>query len=524
MSRVYGTGTRRKAGSYRKGGVRSNTLSLTQYIGLTIRAFRVLAWERAFLTAWQKTRGDSALSLARGQGKTALAAAICCAVVDPAGPLHGRNFEVVAAASSFSQARIIYEDVLSLLAPKIQAGGTGKRGEWRVQDSANRATLEHRPSGARVKCLGSDPRRMHGLRPKLVIADELAQWEPSRIHKALTALRTSLGKVPGSRLLAIGTRPDDDAHPFQRMLDGIGVSLAVTYAVDDPERLTWGEIAKANPSLRAFPDLRARIAVELADAKRDPSLLAGFVSLRMNAGTADTVEAVLIAASTWKRIEVKEGTVRRPYVLGIDLGGTAAMSAAAGYALYGGAVDAFAVFPEVPDLAARGKSDGVDRLCLDMHARGELEIAGKFTADPAGLLRLALERWGRPVAIVADRWREGELREALDGARFPFADLVLRGQGFKDGGADVRAFRTACVDGRVHPRPSLLLRSAMSEARTVANPAGDSKLAKGSEGGRRKRGRDDAAAAGILAVAEGTRRAKALIASGRRGNVSRGVA
>ena len=182
------------------------------------------------------------------------------------------------------------------------------------------------------------------------------------------------------------------------------------------------------------------------------------------------------------------------------------------------------MFPEVPDLTARGKSDGVDRLYVDMHKRGELEIAGRFTADPAGLLRLALERWGRPVAIVADRWREGELREALDGARFPFADLVLRGQGFRDGAADVRQFRTACVDGRVHPRPSLLLRSAMGEARTVANPAGDSKLAKGSEAGRRKRGRDDAAAAGILAVAEGARRAKALIASGRRGNVSRGVA
>ena len=62
----------------------------------------MLAWERAFLTAWQKTRGDAALSLARGNGKTALAAAICCAVVDPAGPLHGPGYEVVAAASSFA--------------------------------------------------------------------------------------------------------------------------------------------------------------------------------------------------------------------------------------------------------------------------------------------------------------------------------------------------------------------------------------------------------------------------------------
>ena len=363
-------------GLHRKGEVRSHTLSLTQYIEKSIKAFRVLAWERAFLTAWQKTRGDAALSVARGNGKTKLAACLCCAVIDPAGPLHGPGYEVVAAASSFGQGRIIYEDVLQLLAPKIQAGGTGKRGEWRVQDSANRASLEHRLSGARLRCVGSDPRRMHGLRPRLVICDELPQWESSKIDKAMTALRTGLGKVPGSRLLAIGTRPDDGDHLFEKMLNGIGVSLAVTYKVDDPERLTLGEIAKANPSLRAFPDLRARIADELADAKRDPSLMAGFKALRMNAGTSSTVEAILIAASTWKRCE-EAGTVRPPYVLGIDLGGTAAMSAAAGYALHGGALDAFAVFPEVPDLAARGKSDGVDRLYVDMHKRGELRDRGQ---------------------------------------------------------------------------------------------------------------------------------------------------
>ena len=71
MTRVYGTGKRRIVGLHRRGGgVRSQTLSLTQYIEKSIKAFRVLAWERAFLTAWQKTRGDAALSVGRGNGKT----------------------------------------------------------------------------------------------------------------------------------------------------------------------------------------------------------------------------------------------------------------------------------------------------------------------------------------------------------------------------------------------------------------------------------------------------------------------
>ena len=55
------------------------------------------------------------------------------------------------------------------------------------------------------------------------------------------------------------------------------------------------------------------------------------------------------------------------------------------------------------------------------------------------------------------------------------------------------------------PAPSHLLRSAMAEARTVSDPAGNAKLSKGSQGGRRVRARDDAAAAAILAVAAGVR-------------------
>ena len=70
----------------------------------------------------------------------------------------------------------------------------------------------------------------------------------------------------------------------------------------------------------------------------------------------------------------------------------------------------------------------------------------------------------------------------------------------------MRDFRSACLSDQVRPRRSLLLRAAMSGARVTSDPAGNAKLAKGGEG-RRTRCRDDAAAAAILAVSEGTRRA-----------------
>ena len=150
--------------------------------------------------------------------------------------------------------------------------------------------------------------------------------------------------------------------------------------------------------------------------------------------------------------------------------------------------------------------DGVGRLYLDMARAGDLMVAGHRVSDIEALMSEALARWDRPAAIVCDRWREAELRQVLDTIRFPMAALIVRGMGYQDGGADVREFRQSCLRGRVKPLRSLLMRSAMGEARVVMDPTGNAKLSKNAGGGRRVRARDDAAAAAILAVAEGSRR------------------
>ena len=77
--------------------------------------------------------------------------------------------------------------------------------------------------------------------------------------------------------------------------------------------------------------------------------------------------------------------------------------------------------------------------------------------------------------------------------------------GFKDGGDDVRRFRRAAIDGRIRTPVSLLMRSAIAGAVVISDPAGNSKLAKGRDSSeRRDNHRDDALAAAILAVAEGS--------------------
>ena len=478
------------------------TLTITQGAGAGSR-IRLLPWQRRFLRGAFKVEGDAALSVARGNGKSTLVAAVACAVVD--GPLRQPRAEVVCVASSFAQGRIIFEHVLAFLE---RAGhDLTDRRLWRVQDSQNVATVEHRPTGARVRCIGSDPKRAHGLAPVLVLADEPAQWEPGKRDAMLAALRTAMGKLDGSRLIGLGTRPADDEHWFAKMLSG-GADYAQSHHArdfDPPYQVrTW---RKANPSLSAMPALVKRIRKEAGDAKRDPSLLASFRALRLNLGTDDTAQSTLLDAGTWRRISGDAERSGRS-VWGLDLGQSEAMSACAAYWPATGCLEALASFPTVPGLVERGRADGVGNLYARMMQRAELVTTGGEATDIGEFLDLARERFGLPSAIAADRWRAAELRDILKRLRFPVVPLHERGQGFKDGAADVRDFRRACVEGKVTPAPSLLLTAAMSEARVVSDPAGNAKLAKSAQGGRRRRAKDDAAAAAILAVAIGSRRAK----------------
>ena len=462
--------------------------------------FQVLPWQRRLLTGAWRVAGDVALSLGRGNGKTAFVAGIAAAGVDPAGPLAQRRGEVVCVASSFDQSRLIFEDVLHFLRERHDLAD---RRTWRVQDSANRASIEHRPTGARVRCIGSDPAKAHGLRPALVLADEPAQWDHAKSERMYAAIRTGLGKIPGSRMIALGTRPAAPGHWFERLLQDAPFSLCYRAGPDDPpfRKRTW---AKANPSLRHLPELEATIRREADSARRDSALLPGFRALRLNLGESDTEIQVLIEADTWRGIEGEAARGAEP-VFGIDLGTTAAQSAVAAFWPATGRLECLSAFPAKPTLAERGLRDGVGGLYVECARRGELLQLGGAACDVGALVGEALARFGRPRLIVADAWREGELRDVLQAAQVPVADLELRRMGFGDGAADVRAFRRACLEGRVRPLPSLLLRSAMAEARTIGDPAGNEKLCKGSEGGRRTRARDDAACAAVLAVAAGRR-------------------
>ena len=470
------------------------------------QAFTVLPWERRFIRGAFAQSGPAALSVARGNGKSAVVAGIAAAVVDPDGPLHGRRREAVVVASSLGQARIVFEDVLAFMGERYDIG---KRTEWRKQDSQFSAVLEHRDSGARVRCIGSDPARAHGLRPALALMDEPAQWPRNQRDRMRAAIRTGLGKVPGSRMIALGTKPAGADHWFTGLLEGrAGYAQSHHTGPDDP-LYTMRSIRRANPSWDHLPSLRAEILEEIEECKLDPAMVPAFKALRLNQGVEDFERQSLLEAGTWERAEIELAEIPPGrYVLGLDLAGGAAMSAGAAYWADTGILEAMAMFPGVPTLAERGLQDGVGNLYSKMAERGELVTVPGTWVPVFELLREAARRWGYPVAIAVDTWREDELRQSLADAQWPVVPIVFRRQGFGDGAIDVRSFREAMLAGQVHPKKSLLLRAGMMEAVTVADPARNEKLAKASEGGRRKRARDDAVAAAILAVAVGYRIAR----------------
>ena len=146
------------------------------------------------------------------------------------------------------------------------------------------------------------------------------------------------------------------------------------------------------------------------------------------------------------------------------------MCAASAYWFESGKLESLAAFPSTPSLAERGLQDGVGDLYLCCNDRNELILTPGRAVNVGVLLGEALKRWGRPLAIVADRYRSRDLRQALDAVQFPQADLIHRGQGYKDGSEDVRLFRRAMLEHKVIPSESLLLRSAFSEGRDGIRP------------------------------------------------------
>lgn len=492
-------------------------LKITQGQGAD-KPVQILDWQRDFLERLLRSETtEIGISMARGGGKTTWLAMIAAAYF--IGPLRKPRGHVFIVASTIQQAMIALEHLIETL-------GLRERGHrFRSSFSSHLTGVKDAMTGNMVRVLSSRPKSSHGIAPVLILADEPSQWEPNSRDAVYAALRTSLGKVPGSRLVCLGTRPDTSGHFFSRLLLK---QQSLVYAAPRFREITTpdGEteyteipinqlgdpdlIRKANPALDYFPALRQTIETEFQDALSEPSLMASYRALRLNQGVSDYMqnsvldaEHVVLCEERWA--ELKEHR-KGAYILGLDLGGGTAMTGAAAYWPMTGGCEILAAFPDDPDLTKRGHLDGVGDLYLRMESEGDLTTTPGRVVDYGFFLNALITHFGsKPKCFVCDRYRINELKTVLVKMKLGNIPIIFRGMGWKDGAEDVRSFRRAALEGKLALPPSTLIRSSFAEARTLSDPAGNEKLAKQSEAGRRRNARDDAVAAAILAVGFGYR-------------------
>jgi phage terminase large subunit-like protein len=445
------------------------------------------------------------LSIGRGNAKTALSSGLALAELVGALQEHPQpKREVIIAARNRNQAQTAFNFLLGFIQAMPEADQmlfTIRRGsKLEVEFKGN--------GGGLARVIAADGKSVLGGAPTLAIMDERAAWDREKGDNLENAILSGLGKRDG-RALIISTSAPDDTNTFSRWLDEPPPGTYVQehrppmgLPADDLE-----SILIANPGavegIGSTPDwlvAQARRAIA-----RGGTALSSYRNLNRNERCNTEDRSVLVTVDEWMSAEVSPDDLPArsgSCILGVDLGGSRSMSAAAFYWPETGRLEAIGTFPASPSLSDRGASDGVSDRYLQMHERGELSVLGDATVPPGPwLAQIVRHLDGAQVScIVGDRFRHAEFVEAMQSAGLSRVPFIWRGFGWKDGSEDIERFRRALFDGDVKAVPSMLLRFAFADAITLVDPAGNHKLAKG-----RTLGRIDAAAASVLAVAQGAR-------------------
>lgn len=445
------------------------------------------------------------LSIGRGNAKTALCAGIALGALIGAFDTQARR-EILIAARNRDQAAIAWKMVEGFL-PSLPES---QQARFKLR-RAPAYEIDYRDEDGDLhvlRAIAADGKSVLGSAPNLVLMDERGHWPEDKGDALEQALLSGLGKR-GGRALIISTSASTDTHPFSQWLDNPQPGVYVQehrplpgLPVDDLESL---KIANPGAEYGIGSSLEWLQGQAQRAVQRGGSTLNGFRLYNRNERVADTDRDVLISVDEWLACEAAANELpprQGPCVIGIDLGGSASMSAAAFYWPETGRLEALGTFPSNPKLSDRGIADAVGNRYVEMHQRGELNTMGDKTVPVHTWLEWVYRQVAgeNVVALTADRYKQAEVGEALDraGLRLP---IVWRGMGFRDGGEDCNRFRGAVLDGKVKSVPSLLLRSAFADAICHRDPGNNLKLEKA-----RSLGRIDAAAASVLAVAEGARR------------------
>ena len=432
----------------------------------------------------------AALSVARGNGKTALLGWLAAQAMTPGSALWKERQETLVVAASIEQGRTLVEfakDDLDLR-------------EYQVSDASNRLHIRHKGTNTRLRVLSSDPRRAMGLsRFGLLIGDEPGTWQARGGELMFHSLRQALGKREDSKLLLIGTQAPAAASSWwpELLKNGSGPSLHVCLIAADEKAPwdAWQTIRKANPLVAVNQTLRKTILRERNEARHNPSLQPSFEAYRLNR-LVDVRAEVLVSVADWKAVEDRPVPERagRP-ILALDLGSTRSWSAA--WCLWpSGRTECYSLAPGVPELLKVEKRDGLPRgVYQQLQDAGVLIIdEGVRVSRPAKLIDHLVARGICPAVVICDSFAVNALRDCVRG-RWP---VTVRKTKWEQATSDIADFRKLVYDGplSVAPEGRALARLGLREIEVRSDDSGSaSRLFKA----RGDRSRDDIVQAGVLA-------------------------
>ena len=468
------------------------------------RKLKLASYQKKFVRgAFAKGVEAGCLSIGRGNAKTALSAGIALGhLIGEIAPQPKR--EIIFAARNRDQAKTAFGFLLGF----IEGLPEDQQEQFTIRRGSKLEVETAENGGGLARVIAADGKSILGGAPTLAILDERAAWEREKGDTLENAILSGLGKRDG-RALIISTSAPDDANTFSRWLDeppnGCYVQEHRPAASLPPDDLDSLLVANPGASEGIGPSAEWLMAQAKRAIARGGSALSSFRNLNRNERVAADARSVLLTVDEWLACEVSPDDLPPrdgPVVLGIDLGGSRSMSAAAMYWPETGRLECVGAFPSKPSLLDRGQADGVAGRYVEMEDRGELVTMGDTTVPVARFMADVVTKLDgqTPVAIVGDRFRHAEFVEALREAALDRVPFIWRGFGWKDGSEDCERLRRAVFEGKVKSMPSLLLRSAFSDAITLVDPAGNHKLAAG-----RSTGRIDPVAATVIAVAQGVR-------------------
>ena len=440
--------------------------------------FELQDWQREFLLkSYRPGCGESTLSTARKNGKSTLLGALICYFLSRHGLRTG--WRGIAVSVGGPQAQQLFQDTHELMTASSLYSILDEDTETpllrSMRTSPGRFVVDSRSAEFRMMTSNRDASGV-GASADLVLLDEIGAY-PEGSRSLVRNMETSTS-ARGGRTIAIsveGVANGFMADRYRRWKSDPARFHYRRYAA--PEECTLDDEAAwraANPGLGSIKSLDYMRA-ESFKALMTPGDQPSFRNLELNQRVSE-LNDLLCTPDDWMRIETTALPARDgPLIVGIDLGGARAFSAAVAVWPVTGRVEGLQAIGGLPSLIDRGRSDGVDNRYLRMRDEGILHvIEDSELVEHTEFIGLIEDRFGIPDICLADEYRRAEFVAALraTGAIATWPNVQLRRMGAgPSGGEDLRALQRAIVRRDISVfGPSVAWTSAIAETAVRYHP------------------------------------------------------